>query len=667
MFDDYLHQIPPFIIQSDTSLYDEYIVILNAQASEAAKASATEAAEASASTIAKASASASAIASASAMVDAINATGLMTSEASAVFISDTTSLVDQVITSGLVFVEPDPETIEPLIDLGDCISYSIHARTTATCAGAPSCNIIGGELGVSPGTSITGNFAETLAVENGATDAGCAADNLAAFAAGNAMSGAINMVAEMGGLTFTPGVYTHGSALNIALANPTVTLDAQGDLYAYFIFVAGSTLTTCANSNIVLINGAIAENVFWILGTALTMGADSTLVGSVLTGTAITIGTNGKICGRALAQSAVTCETECTVSTLASCWGGTDDTGETTNSVAVSAAGSGSATARSVAIGTATATGQVTFTISATATASARETSTGSATALVDVLSDYDDTVIPDDGTSGAGATKESVLLSSSAIGTATGSASATATATLTFYVAASASATATAIAVATAAATATGGGSGTGTDSGIALGNCEVYAAHAGTTATCAGAPACDVVGSIGVYPGTSITGNFVGTITSTAAVNIGCAADGLVAWTLGRLMTGTAIVAEMGGVTFAPGVYTHASAINIALDNPTVTLDAQGDANAVFIFNVGTTLTTCANSEIVLLNGAVSGNVYWVLGTALAMGADSILAGTVLTGTAITVGTNGKICGRAIAQSAITCETNGDFDLTC
>jgi hypothetical protein len=68
------------------------------------------------------------------------------------------------------------------------------------------------------------------------------------------------------------------------LASPQVYLDAGGDEDAVFIFNVGSTLTTCANSEIVLLNGAKKENVLWILGTALTMGADSTLVGTVLAG-----------------------------------------------------------------------------------------------------------------------------------------------------------------------------------------------------------------------------------------------------------------------------------------------------------------------------------------------------------------------------------------------
>jgi hypothetical protein len=185
------------------------------------------------------------------------------------------------------------------------------------------------------------------------------------------------------------------------------------------------------------------------------------------------------------------------------------------------------------------------------------------------------------------------------------------------------------------------------------------------GATATCAGSFDCDIIGGyLGVYPGTSITGNFdgefVGKISSTAD-GAGCAADGLAAWKKARseMTNGQTMLAEMGGETFIPGVYTHESSINVASNKPKVYLDAKGDSSAVFIFNVGSTLTTCADSEIVLQNEARAENVFWVLGTALTMGADSILVGNVLAGSAITVGTNAKILGRAIAQTAMTCET--------
>jgi hypothetical protein len=121
-------------------------------------------------------------------------------------------------------------------------------------------------------------------------------------------------VPEIGGLTFSPGTYTSGSSINIAAG--TVTLDASSFTNkddAVFIFNAVSTLTTSAGSEIVLTGGAKKENVFWYLGTALTMGADSTLVGNVYAGSAITIGTNGRIVGRAIAQTAVTCETACII------------------------------------------------------------------------------------------------------------------------------------------------------------------------------------------------------------------------------------------------------------------------------------------------------------------------------------------------------------------
>eukprot|EP00579_Thalassiosira_antarctica_P024652 CAMPEP_0202012462 /NCGR_PEP_ID=MMETSP0905-20130828/23443_1 /ASSEMBLY_ACC=CAM_ASM_000554 /TAXON_ID=420261 /ORGANISM="Thalassiosira antarctica, Strain CCMP982" /LENGTH=629 /DNA_ID=CAMNT_0048571725 /DNA_START=194 /DNA_END=2083 /DNA_ORIENTATION=- len=180
-----------------------------------------------------------------------------------------------------------------------------------------------------------------------------------------------------------------------------------------------------------------------------------------------------------------------------------------------------------------------------------------------------------------------------------------------------------------------------------------------AGSTATCAGSFYCDVIGGyLAVSPGTSITGNFVCDVMSTIDSDA-CATDGLAAWMTGRAMTGNPMLAEVGGEMFGPGVYVHESAINIALTNPVVTLDAGGDPDAVFIFNAGTTLTTSAGSEIVLLNEAKADNVFWVLGTALTMGADSILVGNVLTGTAITMGTKAKIMGRAIAQTTLTCET--------
>jgi hypothetical protein len=196
------------------------------------------------------------------------------------------------------------------------------AGSTATCAGASDCNIKRynddlGKMGVAPGTAFTGKFkADFVRTGTSSDSAVCAASAKSAWNSARLLSGGIALTAELGGRTLRPGIYTHASAMNIAVSgNPTLTLDGEGAPNAEFIFIIGTTLTTCALSEIKLINGAKPSNVYWILGTALTMGAGSTLRGNVLAGTAITIGTNGQIKGRALAQTAVTCETGCTVET----------------------------------------------------------------------------------------------------------------------------------------------------------------------------------------------------------------------------------------------------------------------------------------------------------------------------------------------------------------
>jgi hypothetical protein len=117
------------------------------------------------------------------------------------------------------------------------------------------------------------------------------------------------MEIEMGGLTFTPGTYRSLSAINLAHGT-TVTLDGLNRPNPKFLFQAGSTLVTAADTSFNLINGAKAENVLWALGAAATLGANSVLEGSILAGTAITFGTESKLNGCALAQSAVTFESQ---------------------------------------------------------------------------------------------------------------------------------------------------------------------------------------------------------------------------------------------------------------------------------------------------------------------------------------------------------------------
>ena len=121
--------------------------------------------------------------------------------------------------------------------------------------------------------------------------------------------------------------------------------------------------------------------------------------------------------------------------------------------------------------------------------------------------------------------------------------------------------------------------------------------------------------------------------------------------------MTTGVNLATEMGGITFSPGTYTQAAAISIGGVNPIVTLDGGGDENAVFIFIAGSTMTTSPLSQVVLINGATAENVFWVVGSTLAVGKGSIIFGTFLVATTVAMGENSKIWGRVIAQTTMAC----------
>jgi hypothetical protein len=104
---------------------------------------------------------------------------------------------------------------------------------------------------------------------------------------------------ELGGATLTPGVYRAGTFGN----SGTLTLDTQGDPQAVFIFQMASTLITASNSNVVVLGGGTACNVFWQVGSSATLGTGSHLIGSVLASSSITATTGATIVGRLLAST----------------------------------------------------------------------------------------------------------------------------------------------------------------------------------------------------------------------------------------------------------------------------------------------------------------------------------------------------------------------------
>ena len=190
-----------------------------------------------------------------------------------------------------------------LSDNSMCENFAVHAGTAVTFDGVPT-RIHRGGVGVSPGTSVTGAYL----IEDGEVvydSAGFAATKLATHTAAIAVRvEGKPMAVEIGGKTFTPGTYRSGSGINFAYGT-VVTLDAQGAESSTFLFQATSTLVTATGTSFILKNGAKAENVFWAIGTAATLGASSVLEGSILAGTAITFGVSSELHGCAIAQTFV--------------------------------------------------------------------------------------------------------------------------------------------------------------------------------------------------------------------------------------------------------------------------------------------------------------------------------------------------------------------------
>jgi hypothetical protein len=115
-----------------------------------------------------------------------------------------------------------------------------------------------------------------------------------------------------------------------------------------------------------------------------------------------------------------------------------------------------------------------------------------------------------------------------------------------------------------------------------------------------------------------------------------------------------------DIGGRTLAPGIWKSASTVGITGD---VTLDGGGDVNAIWIFQVGTFLTTASGSHVVLAGGASAHNIFWTVGSGATLGTTSIFNGSILANTgSITLNTGAVLNGRALQSTpgAVTLQNN-------
>ena len=187
------------------------------------------------------------------------------------------------------------------VGLGTARSFAVLAGTTVTNTG-PS--VVTGDLGVSPGTAITGFPPGLVIGTQHAADAVAAQAQSDLTVAYNDAAGrpcdSNRSGQDLGGRTFTDGTYCYDSSAQLT---GTVTLNGQGDPDAVFIFQIGSTLTTASASTVDLINGAQACNVFWQVGSSATLGTNTTFVGNILALTSITLNTSSTVDGRTLARN----------------------------------------------------------------------------------------------------------------------------------------------------------------------------------------------------------------------------------------------------------------------------------------------------------------------------------------------------------------------------
>ena len=201
----------------------------------------------------------------------------------------------------------------------------------------------------------------------------------------------------------------------------------------------------------------------------------------------------------------------------------------------------------------------------------------------------------------------------------------------------------------------------------GVPLGTAGGFKILAGSTVTNTG-PTTITGGDLGLSPGTSVTGFPPGTLIAPAVMHVTdpTAAQAQIDLTASYIYTRDLVLpapqvlpGEMSGVTFTPGIYKTSSSTMLSAGN--VTLNGQGNADAVFIFQIGSTLTTLGATQVVLSGGTQAKNVFWQVGSSATLGTTSIFAGTIMALTSITLDPGASLQGRALARNgAVTLNNN-------
>lgn len=210
------------------------------------------------------------------------------------------ALTGALLVVAVTSAQPAAYAAEAPVGLGTARTYSVLGGQTVTNIGPST---LSGDLGVSPGTTTPGFSPGTV---GGATHAGDAhaakaqSDLKIAYDDAARRAPTASVAGDLVGRTLTTGAYKSTGPLAVS---GTLTLDAQDDPNAVFIFQVASTLITASASDVQLINGAQACRVFWQVGSSATLGTTSSFKGTIMALTSITVTTGAVIEGRALARN----------------------------------------------------------------------------------------------------------------------------------------------------------------------------------------------------------------------------------------------------------------------------------------------------------------------------------------------------------------------------
>ena len=229
---------------------------------------------------------------------------------------------DDVVTPGGQTDIPLQTVVQAPIDLGSVGNYVILAGSGVSNVPASS---ITGNIGLSPaaGSFFTG-FSEPLPTGGASSTSAQVTGSLFASnyavptpsnlttvkgnlttayndAAGRTSTDIVLLAGNLGGLTLTPGLYKSSGLLELSSGN--LTFDAKGDANAVFIIQIASTLNITSGRQIILSGGVLASNIFWQVGTSVTIGTTAVFKGVIMADQSIALNTGAKVNGRLLAQN----------------------------------------------------------------------------------------------------------------------------------------------------------------------------------------------------------------------------------------------------------------------------------------------------------------------------------------------------------------------------